>query len=276
MLWGLGALISMSLAYVAYHKQHLTRSGSLAAIVVGTTVVGGTGLLGFLVLAYFFATSSYLSKWRKGSDGSQAVAVEHKGDQRDAYQVLANGGVAAGCALIFAFSPSPWWLFGFAASLAAASSDTWASEVGKNSPSLPLDLLTRKKVAKGTSGGITLPGTVASMIGAWSTALVSWPLLHQQLSHIPNVDLGATTTSILILLGLAGWIGNWVDTFVGAKWQGLYHCPKCQRMTEHKHHCHQAGRLVKGTTWLNNDAVNALCTGSAALVAILLTFIFLT
>ena len=96
-----------------------------------------------------------------------------KGHERDAGQVFGNGGLATAFVLVHALYPesSIGWV-GFAAALAAVNADTWATELGVLNPTPPrmiTDL--RKRVEKGTSGGISSFGTFASLLGAAIIAL---------------------------------------------------------------------------------------------------------
>jgi uncharacterized membrane protein len=145
-----------------------------------------------------------------------------------------------------------------ASSLAAATSDTWASEIGRWSRKPPRDCFSRKLVEPGISGAISGLGTLASLIGAFLTALVALPLLiFEQVSLQPIM--------LLIIVSCSGWFGNWVDTWIGAKWQVRYQCNSCQTTTEKKIHCHAFTKKIKGIYWLDNDIVNLICTLSAAL-----------
>ena len=91
-----------------------------------------------------------------------------KGHERDAGQVFGNGGLATAFVFVHALVPETniGWV-GFAASLAAVNADTWATELGVLNPTSPR-LITelRKRVEKGTSGGISLFGTLASLLGS--------------------------------------------------------------------------------------------------------------
>jgi uncharacterized membrane protein len=96
MIWIIGVLISLLMSLLAYWKKSLSKSGAIGAIVVGTLVIGGTGWYGFLVLTFFFVSSSGLSIWSKNKKGFNkkdnilanhkdnilSNHVEAKGDQR--------------------------------------------------------------------------------------------------------------------------------------------------------------------------------------------------
>jgi uncharacterized membrane protein len=76
-----------------------------------------------------------------------------------------------------------------------------------------------------------------------------------------------------IIITLAGWIGSFVDSLLGATLQAVYYCPACEKETERhpEHICGSVTTLKRGYAWLNNDWVNAACTLSGALVGICFT-----
>lgn len=265
MIWITGIFTSLLMSLLAYWEKSLSNSGVIGAVVVGTLLIGGTGWYGFLVLTFFFVSSSGLSKWSKRKKASNKKGdniiekqIEAKGDQRDLFQVIANGGIAAFSALLFTVNAHPIWIIMLASSLAAATSDTWGSEIGRWSRKAPRDCFTWKVVEPGISGAVSGVGTLASLIGAFLTALVALPLLiHEQVTIHPII--------LLFIITSSGWFGNWVDTWVGAKWQVRYQCNSCQVHTEQKIHCDSFTKQIQGINWVDNDIVNLICTLSAAL-----------
>lgn len=265
----LGVLLAALVAYAAYRLNSLDRSGALAAFLLGVVVFGLGGLPWALVLLTFFITSSGLSRLlkRRKAEVEQNFA---KGARRDVGQVMANGGLAGLAALLSIFWPQsviPWVLF--SAAFAAATADTWATELGVLSRSWPRSIRTWQRVPPGTSGGISLVGTLAAGGGALLIALVAvlfWPLKATLL--LERLGFGLIITS-------AGLAGSLVDSLLGATLQAIYWCPQCRKETERTplHTCQTPTTLLRGWKWMNNDAVNFICTTSAALIAWLLTIL---
>jgi uncharacterized protein (TIGR00297 family) len=213
----------------------------------------GAGWQGGAVLAVFFVSSSLISKL---TAKRFALALDLKGDRRDAWQVFANGGVAA-LAAVIAPDDFPLRIWLVTASLAAAAADTWATSIGSLSRVPPRLLWTRRRVAPGTSGGVTAAGAGGAVVGA---ALVS--LTGAWAAGVPWLALAGT------LIGFAGML---LDSTIGGRLQGRFHCPRCDVQSEWaRHHCGTTTRLTGGFRWLNNDAVNAI----AIAVATLLTWTF--
>ena len=162
-----GCLIAVVIAYAAFRAKSLNRSGAMAAVVVGTVIFGIGGWRWAVLLLTFFVTSSALTRTFKNRKFDLSEKFS-KGGQRDAGQVLGNGGLAtlfAGLTFFYPDDPRLW--LGFAAALAASNADTWATELGVLNPHPPR-LITHptRVVEKGSSGGISLVGTLAALTGA--------------------------------------------------------------------------------------------------------------
>jgi uncharacterized protein (TIGR00297 family) len=274
----LGLIAGVGIAALAYRARALDRSGAVAAGLLGTVVFGLGGVAWALVLLTFFITASGLSAAFKGRKSDLADDFA-KGSRRDAGQVAANGGVSGLLALIYfviaTLNPQhpalPALWMGFAASLAAANADTWATELGVLNRRRPLSLRTFQPVPPGTSGAVSLPGTLAGLLGAALVAGVT--VLTGLAGWTPTGGLGLG--SQFALVSLAGLTGALVDSVLGAWVQAMYHCPACDKDTERhpRHSCGAQTVLVRGISWLGNDWVNAACTLSAALLAVALTLI---
>lgn len=254
----IGFILAIMIAYLAHRVHSLDTSGALAAVIVGTIVFGIGGWRWAILLLIFFVTSSTLSRLFK--QRKQSLNEKYsKGDRRDAGQVLGNGGLATAFVLIHALYPgsSIGWV-GFAAALAAVNADTWATELGVLNPTPPrmiTDL--RKRVEKGTSGGISLFGTFASLLGA---AVIALP-----------AALLANNWTLLPLVALAGLAGSLFDSLLGATVQAMYYCPIDQKETE-KHPLHTCGTKtvhIRGWKWLDNDWVNFACGALGVMIALL-------
>ncbi len=94
-----------------------------------------------LVLLAFFIPSVALS--RIGRARKKQLIDIGKGGARDAWQVLANGGVAT-LALAFALAGGATDLLfaAFAGAYAAATADTWGTEIGTLARGMPRSILT--------------------------------------------------------------------------------------------------------------------------------------
>ena len=85
-----GALVAAAIAALAWGLRTLTGGGALAAWLVGTLILAGTGWPGAAALLAFFVSSSLVSRFEPADR-----SLDPKGSRRDAAQVIANGGAAA-------------------------------------------------------------------------------------------------------------------------------------------------------------------------------------
>jgi len=257
---GLTGAAAISLA--ARHVHALSTSGALAATIVGGSVVAGSGIRGGGMLLAFFTTSTLLGRLPAGDPLEQ-----RRGRERDAVQVIANGGVAAILAL---GSLLPWErtrllsTAGFGGALATATADTWATEFGSRSRARPRSILTRQPTAPGASGGITVTGLVASAVAA---ALIA---------GMASAQVAITSrhpSPRAIAIGIGGFSGALVDSVLGATVQEVRFCDSCFVETEAQlHNCGSHTRVIRGVPWCDNDMVNAIATTAGATTAILLQF----
>lgn len=247
----IAALGSFVIASLAYAYRALSASGAFAAFVIGCVVFGVGGWRAAAVLLAFFISSSLLS--RIGARRKRTLVDWGKQGARDASQVLANGGVAALCVALAPLTTAPLML-GFAAALAAATADTWSTEIGTLARRTR-SILTFQPVVSGLSGGISLPGTLAQLAGAAFLAGVTY-------------EVGIAPFWPVAIAGVAGGL---FDSILGASVQSLRWCPRCARPCETDPHvCGTPTRMFRGLSWIGNDAVNALATIFGAGVGVLI------
>ncbi len=260
----IGFILAILIAVISYWIGFLSKSGALAACVLGTIVFGLGGLSWAIVLMVFFISSSVLSKLFKKIKNSFEEKFS-KGSKRDLWQVWANGGVA-GIFVIFhvVFPEQIWPWLAFCGSLAAVNADTWATEIGVLSKIKPVNLISGKSLEPGSSGGVSWLGTAAALIAALLIAILAvlfWPKNILQLTGSPE-------WLIIIAISAAGVLGSLVDSFLGASVQAMFYCPHCEKETEKTplHSCGSETKYQKGWKWLNNDWVNTFCALTGGVV----------
>ncbi len=220
-----------------------------------------------------------------------------KGGQRDLGQALANGGAATvfgvcgGIAMLAQAQDAVSMLCVAAAvgALASANADTWATELGVLSTTAPR-LITnpRRTVEAGTSGGITVTGTLAAAIGALVIGLaylIVWLLTLVLSGQITTLTTSGTvsmvlfntaSTTLITSLGLlvsaiiGGLAGSLLDSLLGATLQVMYYSDQRNKPTERKIERNgSSNRYVRGWRWMNNDWVNFISTVGGAVVSAL-------
>lgn len=235
---------------VAWRRRWLAPGAVVAAAVLGLALWWGSGPVGVGLLLFFFVTASVLTRLTRGrrTDGppgrrrqaptpapppgpssnlfeegaSEGVPVDEAagGSRRGTRQVLANGGVAAAAALLGAWGWLPGAGAALAGALAAATADTWASELGRRAAGPTRLVTTWEPVEPGRSGGVSAAGTLAGLAGA---ALLG--LVHGLL--VGSASLGGAVGGALA----AGTAGMGLDSLLGASAEGRIR-------------------------WVDNDAVN--------------------
>ena len=109
----------------------------------------------------------------------------------------------------------------------------------------------------GTSGGVSVAGTVASLLGALLlpalALLLHWPV------------------TVALAAAVGGVAGSLVDSVLGATLQSRRWCARCGTGTERiVHDCGTTTELTGGVTWLDNDAVNLASSVAGGVLAALL------
>jgi uncharacterized protein (TIGR00297 family) len=250
----LAAVLALLTTGAAKAVRALSWSGMAAAALVGFLLFGFGGGTGAAALLLFFVTSSALS--RLGKHRKEALQFE-KGGERDAGQVLANGGIAALCSLLLPLFPlNSWPIAALLGSLAAANADTWATEIGSLAKGKPRRITDFQIAETGESGAISLPGTLAALLGAGVLALISlfWGLGWRG----------------VFCVTAGGFLGSLIDSLCGATIQEMYRDPVTGRLTEHPGNETDKYPRMRGIPGMNNDRVNTAATLCGALLSAVL------
>lgn len=249
--FAMAGILSLGVSVLSYYFRFLNAGGAVTAFILGTLIFGLGGWVWAAPVMTFFVTSSILSKIGKRRKKKFDLVFE-KGSTRDAAQVMANGGLA-GIIIVAAFYyPHPNWYPVFLGILAAVTSDTWATEIGVFFKSMPRSILNFKKVEPGTSGGVSLMGTLGGALGAFCIALSGY------LAN-PELFLKSSLEMSFFWIILSGVIGSLVDSALGATLQSQYLCDLCGKVTERRIHCDKVTTLIRGWEFFHNDRVNMLC-----------------
>ena len=284
----IGASCAALIAAAAERAHALTRSGAYAALAVGTLTFGFGGWPLTFVLLAFFISSVALS--RLGRRKKKTLTDIGKAGPRDALQVLANGGIATavgtlwllplaaiGTAPIADYSSIEANVFGtsvpiiaivcaYAGAYAAATADTWGTEIGTLARQQPRSILTLRPIATGLSGGISAAGTLAELAGAAFIAGVSVFAIRQL--PFAQTSQYAEPLHVFIAITAGGIAGALADSLLGATLQELRHCPTCNTTCEtNPHSCQTRTRRIRGFAHFNNDTVNTAATLTGAAVA---------
>jgi uncharacterized protein (TIGR00297 family) len=254
-----GAAAGGGITAAARKTRTLSESGQWAAFSIGIiTTAAGWWWAGVLIL--FFVSSSALTHWRARERTVLTQDALPPAAERNASQVLANGGLFAFFAFAVRVTGNERWAYAALGALAAASSDSWSTEFGTLFGGKPrmITSLTGGRVEPGLSGGVSLAGLGAGLAGALVIALAG-PFAVPQ--HRRQLAVAAA---------IGGFGGCLLDSLVGATLQSRRFCDRCNHWTERRvHTCGYRTRPARGIYWMSNDIVNLACTAGGAVISML-------
>ncbi|SMO77528.1 DUF92 domain-containing protein [Gracilimonas mengyeensis] len=231
-------------AFIAFIFNWLTIDGASAAFIFGTAAYGIGGLTAALVVLGFFVTASVLSK----NESHEDIRADKK-FRRNGIQVWANGFWFTLWLFIWYLSGYDVFLIASVAAIAAATADTWATEIGANRLNAKTWLITsRKKVQPGTDGGISIWGSLAALGGAILIAFIFWGMQQQMAIHTIGV------------IAVTGFLGCTIDSYIGARFQ-------------HKVYRVLPGGYEGSEIYISNNLINWISAGLASLISLILILI---
>ncbi len=167
------AFAALTLLFAALGRvvRGVTTGGAVAGAAICFALLWVAGLAGFAGLLTVFVLTWIATRF--GYAHKQRLGTAEARTGRTALQVLANLGMSAGCAVLYAaLWPDRRLLVAMAAALAEAAADTVSSELGQAVGGAPRLITSWKRVEPGTDGAITLAGTVDGATAAIAVALV--------------------------------------------------------------------------------------------------------
>ena len=241
---GIALVLALIFVIIAFLLNWLTYDGALAAGIFGTISYGIGNWQVALVVLFFFISASLVSNDVVTTEDSFSIKF-----RRDGRQVWANGFWLCLWIMIWFISDVQAFLIASIASIAAATADTWATELGSKLRSKTYLVTNFDEVSAGTDGGISVRGSIAALMGSAIIAILFW-LLERDIS----VD-------IVVIIIAAGFLGCFIDSYFGAKLQGR--SLKIPFLSNNE----------SGTITVSNNIVNWLSTGSASILVLLITLI---
>lgn len=233
------AILSL-MVVISLWRKWLSPSGAVASFILGLFVLYFGGFTCFIILLFFFIAGSLMGKVSKSFN-----PVEKKSGRRDMYQVLANGLPALIAMFLFKFSPHKnAALISYTAALAEALADTWAGDIGRLSKKDPVSIITRTKVPKGISGGVTSLGFLGAI---FASSLIS-------MLYVGCIEFDLVGGSIAIVMG---FLGSLLDSVLGGTIQVQYRT-KDGSLSEKSEEDGSPLERVRGIPFIDNDMVNLI------------------
>ncbi len=245
--------VPFAIGIMSYKLNAVDLSGALSGVLLGLFMIifGGAELEGlkwfalilvFLFLGAMFTKYKYTYKKRLDAAEANAGTRGYKNVFGNCFVplifVVLYGVVGTTTIPYFGAVDRSIYLIGFLCSMATATADTLASEIGSTYRGRPVMITTFQPVKPGTDGGVSPLGEAASVLGALAIAVAALLLGLT----------GASAESMMILTVLIGFVGTNVDSLLGATLQRR--------------------RL------LSNAGVNCAATLIAGLLAMLIYYLF--
>ena len=197
----LAVTIALLFGYSSFRVGAADLSGLFSGALIGIILIVFADARWFLVMLAFFIIGSASTRYQYRKKQSMGVEQE-RGGARGYKNAFSNGIVATGAAIVFGITGDPIWVAIFVGSIATATADTVASEIGVTG-GRPYMITTFQPVPEGTNGGVTLRGEVAALVGSVIICGLA-------------VILGMITLPVFLICTLAGLIGTNIDSLVGA------------------------------------------------------------
>ena len=233
-----GFCINFVLIFLFYRLPLMTKGGWISAGVLGSILWGCLSWQGWSSVVIYLLFGSLVTKIGYKFKRQKGIA-EKRGGRRGPENVL--GSAASG--LFFAlmiklnFTNLIFYKIGFAAGFAAKLADTFGSEIGKRFGRNTYLITSLRKVDRGTEGGVSLEGTLASAIGSifMSSIMLALSIIN--------------TKNQFMIVSISGFLATISESIIGAKFQEKFK--------------------------LSNELVNAIQTSISSTIAIFILISYL-
>ena len=225
----LAIVLNGAVAWAGHRARTVTAVGAVTGALIGTLIYLSTGWQGWSLLLVTFITASIAS--RLGLTRKMLLGIaEERGGRRGPGNAIANTGVAALASGLALTSVDPGLArLAFTAALVAGGSDTIASEIGKAWGRRTWSITSLARVQPGTSGAMSLEGTIAGIAGAAGLGIAA-------------ITLGLISRDALWIVVGAATAGALIESWLGA--------------------------TLEAPGILDNDTLNFINTAAAALIAV--------
>lgn len=225
---GFALTIAATIALRGRRSQSLSSSGATAAFLVGLLSWISSVRFGSTLIAFYLA-STRATRFKAASKAQLEDDFKTAHGNRSALQVLASSlpavvlAVAYFCLFRFDSPLTPRFpirstlLLAYLLFFAACAGDTFSSEVGLVLPAPGIDpvLITRpwRRVPRGTNGGVSWQGTVASGFGGFVVGSVYF---------LTGPEWSFSQLWLLAVGVIGGVVGSLVDSGIGATLQASW------------------------------------------------------
>ena len=201
---GISVLLAVALSLMTYKFGLLTKSGCVSAAVIGLAI-GVFGSVDWLLLLIVFAALGFAATLAGFSKKRKMGVQEGQHGERGAWNILGVAIPPLIIAVLNFFIPGYEYIFSMAyiATIAVAAADTAASEIGVKDPKVWM-ITTFKRVEPGVDGGVSVRGTLISLVGSVAVSIIGVLVVFH-------------TLDVYVLVpSLCGFLGCLLDSVIGA------------------------------------------------------------
>ncbi|WP_406658322.1 DUF92 domain-containing protein [Methanolobus sp. ZRKC2] len=202
-------IFSLVLGYLAYRTKIADLSALFSAALLGVLIIVFSEIFWFILLLTFFILGGIFTKYKYKYKESIGLA-QSKGGVRSYENVFSNSTAALVLAILYGIYPqyAELIIFAYLGTVATATGDTLASEIGTTAHSQPIMITTLKPTQTGVDGAVTVLGEIAALLGSMVIGI------------LPVLFCRVEDASMVILITTAGgFLGTNVDSLLGATLQ---------------------------------------------------------
>lgn len=202
-------VFSLFLGYLAYRAKIADFSALLSAALLGVLIIVFSSLSWFVLLLAFFILGGGFTRYRYAYKESIGIAQD-KGGIRSYENVFSNSTAALALAVAYGVFPEHGLpiIYAYLGTVATATGDTLASEIGTTAKGKPRLITTLKPAEPGVDGAVSGLGELSALLG--SAAIGG-------LAYLLGVSDDLLFTVLITTVG--GFAGTNVDSLLGATFQ---------------------------------------------------------
>jgi len=198
-------VFALALGVGAYRMKAADAEAVLSMVIICLLVIFFADIFWFLLLLSFYLLGSGFTRYKYARKQELRIA-QSRGGVRGYKNVYSNSLIPLALAVFYGVYGSDLFVFAFLGSVATATGDTLASEIGETARSIPRMITTFRKVEPGVDGGVTLLGEASSVFGSLFTGVLA-------------VATGMVGYDGLASAVLGGFLGTNFDSLLGATLQ---------------------------------------------------------
>ncbi|BBL64505.1 hypothetical protein MmazTMA_14820 [Methanosarcina mazei] len=202
-------VFSLFLGALAYRAKIADVSALLSAALLGVLIIVFSGLPWFLLLLTFFILGGGFTRYKYAYKESIGIA-QAKNGIRSYENVFSNSTAALVLAVAYGVFPDQSLpiIYAYMGTVATATGDTLASEIGTTAKGKPIMITTLKPSEPGSDGAVSLLGELAAIFGSAIIGVLGYAL-----------GISSDLFLSVLITTAGGFFGTNIDSLLGATLQ---------------------------------------------------------